>query len=103
MVWIPNVEYILAVFKDQIERPDLINRQGIISTLDKVRWGIPYQEAPSIWDQVAILYKDLIEFHSFKDDNKRIGSLIAYLFLKNNDYLFNPPEGELHSITMEVA
>jgi death-on-curing family protein len=103
MVWIPTYEYILALFKDHIKNEDIMNRQGLISSLDKVRWGIPYQDLPTIWDQVAILYEDIIENHYFSDGNKRIGVLIAYIFLHKNNYEFSPPSGEILNFTLEVA
>lgn len=80
-----------------------MNRQGLMSILDKVRWGIPFKEAPTLWDQVTILYKELIESHYFSDGNKRIASLLVYIFLYKNGYEFTPPEGELYRVTIEVA
>lgn len=103
MVWIPSVEYIETLYEDQIEVGDLINRQGLISTLDKVKWGIPFQDVPTIWEKVTILYKEIIENHYFSDGNKRIGSLLAYIFLSKNGYEFSPPIGEIYKITMDVA
>ena len=103
MIWIPTVEYVEELFKDQIKVGQLMNRQGLISTLDKVRWGIPFKEAPSIWDQVTILYKEIIESHYFSDGNKRIASLLAYIFLYRNGYEFSPLEGELYRVTLDVA
>ena len=103
MVWIPSVEYIIVLFEEKIKTAQLINRQGLMSTLDKVRWGIPFKEAPSIWDQVTILYKEIIESHFFSDGNKRIASLLAYIFLYKKSYEFAPPEGELYKVTLEVA
>ncbi len=103
MVWIPSVEYIETLYEDQIEVGDLINRQGLISTLDKVRWGIPFQDVPTIWEKVTILYKEIIENHYFSDGNKRIGSLLAYIFLSKNGYVFSPPKGDIYRITLEVA
>ena len=103
MIWIPTVEYVEELFKDQIKVGQLMNRQGLMSTLDKVRWGIPFKEAPSIWDQVTILYKEIIESHYFSDGNKRIASLLAYIFLYKNGYEFSPLEGELYRVTLDVA
>lgn len=103
MVWIPSVEYIEVLFEDQIKIGHLMNRQGVISTLDKVRWGIPFQKTPTIWDQVAILYKEIVENHYFSDGNKRIGSLLVYIFLDKNGYKFFPPKGEIYRMTMNVA
>ncbi len=103
MVWIPSVEYIIVLFEEEIKTAQLINRQGLMSTLDKVRWGIPFQNVLTIWDQVTILYKEIVENHYFSDGNKRIGSLLAYIFLLKNGYDFSPPQGEIYSITIEVA
>jgi len=103
VVWIPSVEYIETLYEDQIEVGDLINRQGLISTLDKVKWGIPFQDVPTIWEKVTILYKEIIENHYFSDGNKRIGSLLAYIFLSKNGYLFSPPKGGIYRVTLEVA
>ena len=103
MTWIPTIEYIITLFKYNIKNEDIMNRQGLISTFDKVKWGIPFQELPTIWDQVTILFKEIIENHYFTDGNKRIGVLIAYIFLYKNNYEFSPPSGEILSFTLEVA
>ena len=103
MVWVPSMEYIEILFKDQIKEGVLMNRQGLMSTLDKTRWGFPFKDYPSIWDQVSILYKEIIENHYYSDGNKRIGVLIAYIFMFKNGYSFSPPIGEIFSFTMQVA
>ena len=103
MTWIPSVQYIIALFKNQIEQPQIINQDGLISTLDKVRWGIPFHDVPTIWDQVTILFKEIVENHCFMDGNKRIGILLAYIFLNKNGYDFIPPKDEIFSLTMDVA
>ena len=103
MVWIPSIEYIEFLFEDQIKVGQLMNRQGLISTLDKATWGIPFQDVPTIWDKATILYKEIIENHYFSDGNKRIGSLLAHIFLFKNGYEFSPPKGEIYKITMDVA
>ena len=103
MVWISTVEYVEELFKDQIKAGQLMNRQGLVATLDNVRWGIPFKDAPTIWDQVVILYKEIIENHYFTDGNKRIASLLAYVFLYRNGYEFSPPEGEVFRVTLDAA
>ena len=103
MVWIPTIEYIESLFKDQIKARKLMNRQGLLSILDKVKWGTPFQDIPTIWDQVTILYKEIIEFHYFSDGNKRIGILLAFIFLYKNGYEFSPPQGEIFQTTLDVA
>jgi death-on-curing family protein len=103
MSWIPSIEYISALFEDQIKNASLMNRDGSASTLDKVKWGIPTQETPTIWDQVTILFKELVEHHYFTDGNKRLGILLAYLLLQKNGYDFNPPKEEIFTVTIDVA
>ena len=103
MTWIPSINYVILLFNDQIKNASLMNRSGLISTLDKVIWDIPSQGTPTIWDQVTILFKDIVEGHFFSDGNKRIGILIANIFLQKNGYSFDPPKGELYSMTMDVA
>ena len=103
MIWIPTVEYVEELFKEQIKGGQLMNRQGLVSTLDKVRWGIPFKDTPTIWDQVAILYKEIIENHYFSDGNKRIASLMTYIFLYRNGFEFSPPEGEVFNVTIDTA
>lgn len=103
MVWIPTMEYVESLYEDQIKAGKLMNRQGLMSTLDKVKWGIPFQNVPTIWDQATILYKEIVENHYFSDGNKRLGSLLSYIFLFKNSYEFSSPHGEILSITLEVA
>jgi len=103
VIWIPSLRYIEELYEDRIHDGVLINRGGLISTLDKVKWGIPFKNPPDLWDRVVILYKEIIENHYFSDGNKRIGSLIAYIFLNKNGYKFSPPEGEIYEVTMKVS
>ncbi|MHA1264656.1 MAG: type II toxin-antitoxin system death-on-curing family toxin [Candidatus Helarchaeota archaeon] len=103
MRWIPSVEYIMALCEEQIKHAQLMNRGGLESTLDKVQWGIPTQGSPTLWDQVTILFKEIVENHYFSDGNKRIGILLAYLFLQKNGYEFSPPNQEIFSVTINVA
>jgi len=103
MLWIPSIEYIISLFEDYIKEAILMNRDGLIATLDKVKWGIPTQGIPTIWDQVTVIFKEIVENHYFSDCNKRIGILIAYLFLVKNGYDFSPPETEIFSVTMDIA
>jgi death-on-curing family protein len=102
-MWFPSVEYIIELFRDQIENPVIINRTGLIGTLDKVRFGLPFNENVTIWERVTILYQEIVENHYFMDGNKRIGILIAFIFLNKNGYNFQPPLGEIFNFTMAVA
>jgi len=103
MPWIPTIEYIILLFEENIKDAYLMNREGLSATLDKVIWGIPTQGIPTIWDQVTLLFKEIVENHYFSDGNKRIGILIAFLFLVKNGYEFAPPKEEIFSMTMDVA
>lgn len=104
MTWFPSIEYILIQFEETIgSKPVLMNRQGLMGTLDKALWGIPYQGKPSIWEQATILYKEIVENHYFMDGNKRIGVMVAFLFLEKNHFHFSPPVGEIFSMAMDVA
>ncbi|TFG23807.1 MAG: hypothetical protein EU529_06260 [Promethearchaeota archaeon] len=103
MVWIPSMEYVEILFADQIKAGKLMNREGLISTLDKVKWGIPFQNIPTIWDQVSILYQEIVENYYYSDGNRRLGSLLAYIFLYKNNYEFSPPGGEILNFTLLVA
>ena len=44
-----------------------------------------------------------MENHYFSNGNKRIGILIAYIFLEKNGNEFSPSKGEVFSVTMDVA
>ena len=83
--------------------PILMERGKLHGTLDKVKYGIPFKGRPTIWEQATILFKEMVENHYFADGNKRIGILITYIFLYKNGYLFQPPKGEVFSMTMAVA
>lgn len=103
MIWIPTIEYILNLFKEKIGKSILMNNAGLKATLDKVQWGIPFQPEPTIWDRVTILYKSIVEEHFFTDGNKRIGLLLAFIFLNNNGYDFITSNDDAYEITLEVA
>ncbi len=103
MIWIPDINYILEVFEERIEKPFLMNRSGLEGTLDKVIWGIPYQPKPDIFDRATILYKELVTGHYFADGNKRIGLLVATIFLEVNGYKFDPGNDSAYDMTIKVA
>jgi len=103
MIWIPTIEYILNIFKEKIGKSILMNNSGLKATLDKVQWGIPFQPDPTIWDRVTILYKSIVEEHFFADGNKRIGLLLAFIFLNNNGYDFITSNDDAYKIILEVA
>lgn len=83
--------------------PILQNSQGLKSTLDKIKWGIPFQPEPTIWDRVAIMFRDIISEHFFADGNKRIAFIISILFLNKNGYFFETTNDDVVETTIEVA
>lgn len=103
MVWIPDIGLIKLIYNEYIDSGVLMNELGLISTLDKVEWGIPISKIQSIWDKVAILYKEIIENHYYSDGNKRLGVLLAYIFLDKNGHEFLPKRDEIYDFTIEVA
>ncbi len=104
MIWLPKMSYILDLFEDRLkEKPFLMNRQGLESTLDKVEWGVPFQPKPIIWGRVSILYRDIVSEHFFADGNKRIGLLISIIFLNKNGYLFETTNEDVYEMTISVS
>ena len=104
MIWIPTIDYILKLFEDEIFRnPTLIHKGRLGSTLDKVRWGIPFHSEPDIWDRATILYKDIVENHYFEDGNKRIGLFITVVFLIKNGFDFITSNDDAYEMTVQIA
>lgn len=104
MIWLPKLSYILELFEERLgEKPFLLKKQGLKSTLDKIEWGIPFQPEPTIWDRVSILYRDIVEEHFFADGNKRIGFIISVIFLNNNGYFFDTTNDDVYEMTIQVA
>lgn len=102
-MWYPTIEYVIELFREQIENPIIINRTGLIGTLDKVRFGLPFNENITIWERVSILFQEMVENHYFMDGNKRISILVAFIFLFKNGYKFQPTIGDIFDFTMAVA
>jgi len=104
MIWLPKLSYILELFEERLgEKPFLLKKQGLKSTLDKIEWGIPFQPGPTIWDRVSILYRDIVEEHFFADGNKRIGFIISVIFLNKNGYFFDTTNDDVYEMTIQVA
>lgn len=104
MIWLPKLSYILELFEERLgEKPFLLKKQGLKSTLDKIEWGIPFQPEPTIWDRVSILYRDIVEEHFFADGNKRIGFIISVIFLNKNGYFFDTTNDDVFEMTIQVA
>jgi len=104
MIWLPKLSYILELFEERLgEKPFLLKKQGLKSTLDKIEWGIPFQPEPTIWDRVSISYRDIVEEHFFADGNKRIGFIISVIFLNKNGYFFDTTNDDVFEMTIQVA
>lgn len=104
MIWIPTIDYLLKLFEEEIFRnPNLIHKGRLESTLDKVRWGIPFHSEPALWDRATILYKEIVENHYFEDGNKRIGLFITIVFLAKNGYDFITTNDDAYEMTIQVA
>lgn len=104
MIWLPKLSYILELFEERLgEKPFLLKKQELKSTLDKIEWGIPFQPEPTIWDRVSILYRDIVEEHFFADGNKRIGFIISVIFLNKNGYFFDTTNDDVFEMTIQVA
>ena len=104
MIWLPKLSYILELFEERLgEKPFLLKKQGLKSTLDKIEWGIPFQPEPTIWDRVSILYRDIVEEQFFADGNKRIGFIISVIFLNKNGYFFDTTNDDVYEMTIQVA
>ena len=56
-----------------------------------------------IYEMAAAYLFHLTSNHPFLDGNKRIGIVVAIVFLKMNDYEFTADETELEHIVMETA
>ena len=103
MTWFPSLDYVVELYRKTIGKPFLMNRGGLATSLDKSMHGVPFHDPPTIWDSVTILFKEIVENHYFDDGNKRIGILLAFLFLEKNGYEFSPPTGDVFDVTMAVA
>jgi len=104
MIWLPKLSYILELFEERLgEKPFLLKKQGLKSTLDKIEWGIPFQPEPTIWDRVSISYRDIVEEHFFADGNKRIGFIISVIFLNKNGCFFDTTNDDVYEMTIQVA
>ncbi|MFO8017783.1 MAG: type II toxin-antitoxin system death-on-curing family toxin [Promethearchaeia archaeon] len=104
MVWLPSVAYILEVFQECLDKkPILMNQEGLKATIDKGEWGIPFHPQPTIWDRVAILYRDIVSEHFFADGNKRIGFIIAVICLNKNGYFFETSNDDVYEVTIQTA
>ena len=56
-----------------------------------------------IYEMAAAYFFHLTCNHPFLDGNKRIGIVVAIVFLRMNDYEFTADEAELERIVMETA
>ena len=106
MIWIPSIALIEIIYKKQIGiQVKYSHKEHLESALDFLKWGHPFsQSETSIWEKVAILMRNIVQFHVFVDGCKRIGIHLCYLFLRKNGYLLNPQDPEeIFRFPMAVA
>lgn len=58
---------------------------------------------PTVFLKAAVYARNIITAHPFLDGNKRAGISCATVFLENNGYVFNAPEGALQDYAVEIA
>lgn len=105
-MWYPTIELIEEIYVQQLNLPIIyINKQHLETALDILKWGYPFSSEPMlIWEQAAILMRNIVQFHVFHDGCKRIGIHICYIFLRKNGYLLAPPDPEeIFRLPMAVA
>lgn len=103
-----NVEQVLAIHHDQIERYggsfELRDRGLLESALAQPRaqFGGAYlhQGVPAM--ATAYLFH-LAKNHAFVDGNKRVAAVAARVFLVGNGWVFNPPEAVYEGFVLRVA
>jgi len=106
VIWIPSIELIEEIFKNQIGiDPQYTHREYLETALDLMKWGHPMKNSEmSIWEQTAILMRNIVQFHVFTDGNKRIGIHITYVFLRKNGYMLDPKDPEeIFRFPMDIA
>jgi death-on-curing family protein len=109
--WIPTPEFILHVFQELGKIPecnDISNAicrdiTGIIGVIDKINYGWPGTQNPSIQECAATLIHDIVVYHYFSDGNKRIGFIIFLIFLEKNGYSIIASEDEKVEFTLSIA
>jgi len=106
VIWIPTLSLIEIIYEKQIGmRVRYSHKEYLESALDFLKWGHPFsQEEASIWEKVAVLMRNIVQFHVFLDGCKRIGIHLTYIFLRKNGYLLNPKDPEeIFRFPMAVA
>ncbi len=73
--------------------------------MDILHFGYPYRKDPlSLFEQVAVLMRNIVQYHVFVDGWKRIGIHICYVFLWKNGFKIQPSEPEeMFKFPMNVA
>ncbi len=106
MIWIPSLPLIEIIYEKQIGiSVRYSHKEYLESALDFLKWGHPFsQNETSIWDKVAVLIRNIVQFHVFIGGCKRIGIHLSYVFLRKNGYLLNPQDPEeIFRFPMAVA
>lgn len=109
--WIPTPEFVLQVFLELGKIPECSDIEsaicrdvaGIVGVLDKISYGWPGTQNPSLEECAATLIHDLVVYHYFSDGNKRIGFIMLLIFLEKNGYSINATEDEKVEFTLAIA
>jgi death-on-curing family protein len=109
--WIPTPEFVIQVFRLMAEIPECsdlqdatcMNFEGILGVIDKITYGWPGNENPSIIARAAVLMHDLIVYHYFTDGNKRIGFTMLLIFLQKNGLELEASEDENVEFALAIA
>ena len=106
MTWIPSIELIETIFEEQLKRPaEYLNKNHLESALDVLHFGFPFRNEPlSIFEQAAVLMRNIVQYQVFIDGCKRIGIHVSYVFLWKNRFVVHPPDPEeMFKFPMAVA
>ena len=105
-VWVPRAA-IEAAHADQIRvhggQPGLRDEGLLDSAIARPRNRWEYEPDSDLADLAAAYGFGLVRNHPFLDGNKRIGLVIANVFLLLNEHEIEAPEPQVVDITLRVA
>lgn len=108
MAWFPSIDDVLRFQEIQISLyggssgvRDLGLVESALMAAQQTFDGLDLY--PTIPDKAAALWHGLVSNHAFVDGNKRIGLMVASVFLSVNGYDLKLTSDEVESITMDLA
>jgi death-on-curing protein len=78
------------------------DRGALDAALNRPRQILTYGK-PSLFDLAAAYATGVVRNHPFVDGNKRVGFMLAYLFLRDNEYRLVADEAEATVMTVDLA